>query len=138
MVELRKIMPVKSNEIPSKTKQFFENISFENLVEAWLIRDGWQVYKPHVDHGAKTDVLISDGNLYYRIQVKSVDSGDENTVVKPMWAKSDNIDFVIYFSKKAPWGYITPAFSSPRKLKKPQHLRFHQEARNFIKAFERA
>lgn len=131
-------MPVKSNQIPTKTKQFYENISFESLVEAWLIRDGWQVFKPHVDHGAKTDVLISDGNLYYRIQVKSVDSSDENLIVKPMWAGTDDIDFVIYFSKKSPWGYITPAFKSPRKLKHPEHLRFHQESKNFIKTFEKA
>jgi hypothetical protein len=131
-------MPIKSSVIPPKTKQFCENISFENQVEAWLIRDGWQVFKPHVDHGAKTDVLISDGNLYYRIQVKSVDSHDENVVVKPMWSETDNIDYIIYFSKKGPWGYITPPFLSPRKLKLPEHRRFHQESRNFIKAFERA
>lgn len=128
-------MPIKSNLIPKETKQYCENVSYEHQVASWLLKDGWEVYIPHVDHGAKTDVLISDGEYYYRIQVKSVDNHDENTVVKPMWEKRDNIDFVIYFSKKGQWGYIAPQFHKPRKLNHPEHLRFHQNSTNFLKAF---
>ncbi|WP_100644672.1 hypothetical protein [Alteromonas facilis] len=131
-------MPIKSTIIPEKTKQFFENVSFENQVETWLIRDGWQVFKPHIDHGSKTDVLISDGNLYYRIQVKCVDTSNETHKVRPQWQPDDNIDFIIYFSKKAQWGYITPIFHEARKLKHPEHIRFHQDPRNFVKAFSKA
>lgn len=83
-------MPVKSNSIPQPTKQFCENVSFENQVEAWLLHDGWEVFKPNVDHGSKTDVLISDGNLYYRIQVKSLDIYNDTISVKPMWKEEDN------------------------------------------------
>jgi len=131
-------MPVKSNSIPKLTKQFCENISFENQVEAWLMHDGWEVFKPNVDHGSKTDVLISDGNLYYRIQVKSVDTQDETVKVKPLWKEDDNIDYIIYFSKKARWGYIAPKFNSARKLKHHEHFRFHQERTNFLRAFNKA
>ncbi len=131
-------MPLKSNLIPEKTKQFYENISFENQVETWLLRDGWQVFKPHVDHGAKTDVLISDGNLYYRLQIKTVDTCDETVVVIPQWSDSDDIDFIIYFSKRAPWGYIARKFLEKRRLKHPEHIRFHQEAGNFKRAFDKA
>lgn len=131
-------MPLKSNIIPEKTKQFCENVSYENQVATWLLKDGWQVFTPHVDHGSKTDVLISDGNLYYRIQVKSVETDDESVEVAPKWSRSDDIDFVIYFSKKQPWGYITPKFNDNRKLKHPDHIRFHQESTNFRKAFDRA
>lgn len=131
-------MPVKSLLISQNTKQFYENISFENQVETWLLRDGWQVFKPYVDHGSKTDVLISDGQHYYRIQVKSINTRDESMVVKPSWKSEDIIDFVIYFSKKAPWGYITPPFNHPRKLKHPDHIRFHQDPINFVKAFNQA
>ncbi|GAC15489.1 PDDEXK-like family protein [Aliiglaciecola lipolytica] len=131
-------MPLKSNIVPEKTKQYCENVSYENQVETWLLKDGWQVFKPHVDHGAKTDVLISDGNLYYRIQVKSVDTCEETVVVVPQWSETDDIDYIIYFSKRAPWGYITPKFGGKRKLKHHEHIRFHQESTNFIKAFNKA
>ena len=128
-------MPIRSNLIPDKAKEYYQNVSYEHQVASWLLKDGWEVYIPHVDHGARTDVLISDGEYYYRIQVKSVDKHDENTVVKPMWEKHDNIDLVIYFSKKGQWGYIAPLFHKPRKLNHHEHLRFHQNSTNFLKAF---
>lgn len=131
-------MPVKSKLISKEARRYYENTSFEHLVSTWLQRDGWEVYAPYVDHGAKTDVLISDGNHFYRIQVKSVDTSDENIVVIPQWSEEDDIDYVIYFSKKADWGYITPKYSARRKLKHPEHIRFHQQAKNFKKAFDKA
>lgn len=131
-------MPIKSKLISKEARKYYENTSFEHLVSTWLQRDGWEVYAPYVDHGAKTDVLISDGNHFYRIQVKSVDTSDENIVVLPQWSEEDDIDFVIYFSKRADWGYITPKYSTRRKLKHPEHIRFHQQAKNFKKAFDKA
>lgn len=131
-------MPLKSIIIPKKTMQYFENVSFECQVEAWCLRDGWQVLQPRVDHGSKTDVFITDGNHNYRIQVKSIDTLDESIKVAPMWCETDNIDYVIYFSKKAPWGFITPQFSKKRKLNHPEHIRFHQDHKNFKRSFDKA
>lgn len=36
---------------------------------------------PMIDHGMKTDVLIADGNNFYRIQIKSVSTNDESLKV---------------------------------------------------------
>lgn len=131
-------MPVKSKLLSKQAREYYENTSFEHLVSTWLQRDGWEVFAPYVDHGAKTDVLISDGNHFYRIQVKSLDTSDENIVVNAQWSDEDDIDYIIYFSKKADWGYITPKYGARRKLKHPEHIRFHQQAKNFKKAFDKA
>ncbi len=46
------------------------------------MQDGWQVFVPMLDHGNKTDILISDGPNYYRIQVKTVDSSGEDHIIE--------------------------------------------------------
>lgn len=61
-------------QITDAMKQVLLNTSFENLVITWLMQDGWQVFTPVLDHGHKTDVLISDGQQYFRIQIKTVDA----------------------------------------------------------------
>ena len=74
-----------------------QNSSFESLVVSWLMRDGWQVFIPILDNGHKTDLLISDGPKYYRIQVKTVDAATESVVVENRWPES-NLDCVVYNS----------------------------------------
>tara|TARA_R110001583_G_scaffold174017_11_gene328277 strand:+ start:144 stop:422 length:279 start_codon:yes stop_codon:yes gene_type:complete len=89
-----------------------------------------------IDHGLKTDVAISDGDTFYRIQVKTLDSHNENMIVDNKWQDA-NIDYVIYFSRVGNWGYILPPFKQCRKkLNAPGHIRFHQHAKNFVRAFE--
>lgn len=129
-------MPVK-NQAPKKSSiKHYENISFETLAASWLLNDGWEVYQPMIDHGMKTDLLIADGHKYYRIQIKSLESNDENAIVENKWGDAD-IDFVIYFSKKGDWGYITKPFKQRTKpLKSKGHIRFHKAQQPFAKAFE--
>ncbi|MFM2588183.1 hypothetical protein [Vibrio sp. TBV020] len=130
-------MPVKTFHIPSETKKHYKSISYETLLASWLLQDGWEVFMPMIDHGMKTDVLISDGNKFYRIQVKSVECLDEKTFVSAQW-QSTKIDYVIYFSRCANWGYITPPFEGRRRVNHREHIRFHQHPENFRKAFYKA
>ena len=62
--------------------------------------DGWEVLIPAIDHGKKTDLVIADDKNYYRIQVKSIYSNDESTLVDNKW-KGVVIDYVVYFSTLA-------------------------------------
>lgn len=130
-------MPVKSNCPHSEYIKHFKSISYETLLASWLLQDGWEVFMPMIDHGMKTDVLISDGHKFYRIQVKSIECSDENTVVSEQWRGVD-IDYVVYFSRVARWGYITLPFKGRRKVNHHEHLRFHQDPTNFCKVFNRA
>jgi hypothetical protein len=59
----------------------------------------------------KTDLLVSDGNNFYRIQVKTIESHDESHVVENKWGRT-KIDYVIYFSREDNWDYILKPFSS--------------------------
>ncbi|MCX2534566.1 group I intron-associated PD-(D/E)XK endonuclease [Plesiomonas shigelloides] len=127
-------MPIKQTYTPAKTAQFFKNVSYETLAASWLQADGWEVFMPLTDHGSKTDLLISDGKAFYRIQVKSVQTNDESTVVEAQWPR-DKIDYVLYFSRAGNWGYITPAFQGRVKLAQKGHVRFHQHPKNFNSAF---
>ncbi|WP_180797727.1 hypothetical protein, partial [Vibrio parahaemolyticus] len=118
-------MPVRTLHTSSEAKKHYKSISYETLLASWLLQDGWEVFMPMIDHGMKTDVLISDGNKFYRIQVKSVECFDENTVVTDQW-QNVQIDYVIYFSRCSNWGYIAPPFRGKRKVNHPEHVRFHQ------------
>ncbi|MEZ9178201.1 hypothetical protein [Vibrio kanaloae] len=130
-------MPVKTLHTSSEAKKYYKSISYETLLASWLLQDGWEVFMPMIDHGMKTDVLVSDGNKFYRIQVKSVECFDENTVVTDQW-QNTQIDYVIYFSRCSNWGYIAPPFKGKRRVNHPDHVRFHQHPKNFLKAFGRA
>lgn len=131
-------MPVKNFPQKESYARHYHNLSFESLCASWLLADGWDVFSPLIDHGSKTDLLISDGSNYYRIQVKSVDTADEDVVVENKW-KDAPIDYVIYFSKQRDWGYVAKPFRQKlKRLDSADHIRFHQHPKNFIKAFRKA
>lgn len=130
-------MPVKNSQLKEKTLAAHKQLSYENLVAAWLMSDGWEVLIPAIDHGKKTDLVVADDNNYYRIQVKSIQSNDESIMVKNK-GKGVKIDYVIYFSRVGEWGYIAPAFKRDRiHLNDPTHIRFHSHPTNFLKAFKK-
>ncbi|WP_246283214.1 hypothetical protein [Marinifaba aquimaris] len=88
-----------------------------------------------IDHDMKTDLLISDGVNFYRIQIKTIETTDETFLVENKWGDAP-IDFVIYFSKNSNWGYMLKPFKQKRKrLNSEGHVRFHQHHKPFIKAF---
>lgn len=53
--------------------KYQRNVSFEDQVGSWLLKSGWQVFYPKSDHGHKTDLLVSNGPNFYRIQVKTLE-----------------------------------------------------------------
>ena len=121
----------------SGTHQVLKNSSFESMVISWLMQDGWQVFTPILDNGHATDILISDGPNYHRIQVKTVEASGENHVVENRW-KDSNVDVVIFFARNSTWGYITPAFIQNRQqLNSAGHQRFNQTKKEFLKAFHK-
>lgn len=131
-------MPVKNSPIKKPTLAAHKQLSYEQLVASWLTSDGWEVLIPVIDHGKKTDLVVSDGDSYYRIQVKTVESSTETIKVENKW-KGAKIDYVIYFSRSRDWGYIAKAFKEDRKrLDAPEHIRFHYHPKNFLKAFSKA
>ncbi len=120
-------MPKRRTTTNGITLQNQKNVSFEILTSGWLLNDGWQVFHPVMDNGHKTDLLISDGIHFYRIQIK--------TFLANKWAGS-NIDFVICFARNSNWGYIMPAFESRRKrINAKGHVAFEQNKNSFLKAF---
>lgn len=131
-------MPVRNAILKEQTLAAHKQLSYENLVAAWLLSDGWEVLIPAIDHGKKTDIVIADDSRFFRIQVKSIESSDESIFVENKW-KGQKIDYLIYFSRTGEWGYITPAFEANRKLlNSPGHVRFSKHQSNFLKAFKRA
>lgn len=130
-------MPVRNAAIKETTLAAHKQLSYESLLAAWLLGDGWEVLIPAIDHGKKTDLVVADDNRYYRIQVKSIQSANETVIVENKW-QGAKIDYVVYFSVQGEWGYITPAFSEPnRPLNSSGHIRFHKHPTNFIKAFKK-
>jgi hypothetical protein len=128
-------MPRRTTGNKPGTVQVLQNSSYESLVVSWLMRDGWQVFLPILDNGHQTDMLISDGPNYYRIQVKTVDAATESVVVENRW-KGNSLDCVVYFARNSNWGYVAPAFPEPKKpLDSPGHKRFQQTQNQFLKAF---
>jgi len=92
-------MPIKSSELANSYEKHYQNHSFETLAASWLTADGWEVLVPMIDHGRKTDIVVSDGKKFYRIQVKSLECSNESVVVENKWSNADStIDYVIYFS----------------------------------------
>lgn len=130
-------MPVRQTALKEQTLSQYKNHSYEFLLLSWLLSNGWDASMPSLDIYAKTDIQILDGRTVYRIQVKSLDSANDNIVVDNKWDDAD-IDYVIYFSRNAEWGYIIPAFKEKRRnLKSDNHIRFHQHPTNFLKAFSK-
>ncbi len=128
-------MPRRMTQTKSKTHQAMKNSSYESMVVSWLMQDGWQVFIPILDHGHKTDLLISDGPNYYRIQVKSVEASGDDHIVLNQWEGSD-IDVVVYFTRNSNWGVIAPAFhEKKRPLNHQEHRKFLQDRKEFLKEF---
>ena len=130
-------MPVKNAHRTVPALQHYKQVSFETLAASWFTFDGWEVFFPIIDHDMKTDLLVSDGNNFYRIQVKTIESHNESHVVENRWGDA-KIDFVIYFSRTENWGYILKPFNQRRKrLNSAGGIRFHQKPEHFIKAFNK-
>ena len=127
-------MPRRLTQTKPETHQTLKNMSFESMVVSWLMYDGWQVFSPVLDNGHQTDILISDGPNYYRIQIKTVDASGDDHIVENKWEGS-NVDYVIYFARNSTWGYIAPAYTEKRRpLNHPEHARFEANNRSqFLK-----
>lgn len=96
---------------------------------------GWQVFHPMLDAAHAVDLIASDGPNSYRIQIKSLESQDENYQVQNQW-KGKHVDFVIYFTQRSNWGYVCPAFTTNQKrLNDPAHKKFHKNQTSFLAAF---
>jgi hypothetical protein len=130
-------MPIKNLVIKETSLAVHRHMSYEKLLAAWFLSDGWEVLIPILDHGKKTDLVIADDSNYYRIQVKCLDTADETIKVSNQW-KNSKIDFVIYFSLKHNWGYIAKAFTEcQKKLNSPDHIKFYSHPANFLRAFKK-
>ncbi|MBQ33237.1 MAG: hypothetical protein CL923_11925 [Deltaproteobacteria bacterium] len=128
-------MPRRMTATKDGAHKVLKNTSFESIVASWLMRDGWQVFLPILDHGHKTDILISDGPNYYRIQVKTVDGATEDLVIENKWEEG-NVDVVVFFARNSNWGYIAPGFKEQRRpLNHESHRRFEQGQKKFLKEF---
>ncbi len=128
-------MPTRKTGNKEGTQKTLKNVSYEICVVSWLMHDGWQVFLPVLDNGHKTDILISDGPNYYRIQVKTVEATGEAHKLKNQW-KGFNVDMVIAFARNSTWGYVMPAFQeNKRPLNFDGHQRFDQNKNDFLRAF---
>lgn len=130
-------MPRRMTATKNGTHQALKNSSFESMVVSWLMQDGWQVFTPILDNGHQTDILISDGPNYHRIQVKTVEASGDDHQVENKW-KDSHVNVVVYFARNSNWGYVAPAFTeNKRKLNHIGHLKFLQSKNDFIKAFHK-
>lgn len=130
-------MPRRMTETKGGTHKVLKNISYENMVVSWLMQDGWQVFTPVLDNGHKTDILISDGPNYHRIQVKTLESPNEDSVIENKW-KNSNVDVIVYFAKNSNWGYVVPAFTTNKsRLNGEGHQKFNAKKSDFLKAFHK-
>ena len=128
-------MPRRKTSTRPGTHQAMKNAAYENRLASWLMHDGWQLFTPVLDHGHQTDLLISDGPNFYRIQVKTVAAKNESHIVENQWNDSD-VDVVVFFVRNSNWGYVTPAFAEKRKaLNTKGHQRFQTNKSDFLKAF---
>lgn len=130
-------MPRRMTATKDGTHQVLKNSSFESLVVSWLMQDGWQVFVPILDNGHQTDILISDGPNYHRIQVKTVEATGETHKIDNRWQES-SVDVVVVFARNANWGYVMPAFiQNQRRLNAEGHEKFVQGKKSFLKAFHK-
>ncbi len=130
-------MPRRKTQTKHGTHNVLKNISQESRVVSWLLHDGWQIFTPLIDHGHQTDVLISDGPNYYRIQVKTVEAGSASQFMENRW-KDSHVDVVVVFARNSNWGYVLPAFTEKRRtLNAEGHEKFVQNRAAFLKAFHK-
>ena len=130
-------MPRRMTATKDGTHQALKNTSYESIVISWLMQDGWQVFTPVLDNGHQTDILISDGLNYHRIQVKTVEASGEDHTIENRW-KDSNVNVVVFFARNSNWGYVMPAFTqNKRKLNSEGHQRFNENKNDFLKAFHK-
>jgi hypothetical protein len=130
-------MPRRLTATKDGTHQALKNTSYESQVIAWLMQDGWQVFVPMLDNGHQTDILISDGPNYHRIQVKTVEASGEDHTIENRW-KDSHVDVVVYFARNTNWGYVMPAFSQNHStLNSDGHIKFTTTKNAFLKAFHK-
>lgn len=130
-------MPTRKTATKKGTHAILKNAAFESRVISWLMQDGWEVFTPMLDNGHQTDILISDGPNYHRIQVKTVEAKGEDHKVDNRW-KDSHVDVVVFFARNSTWGYVMPAFKvNARRLNYEGHQRFDQNKKDFLKAFHK-
>ncbi len=131
-------MPVRKTKTKEATHAVLKNVSFESRVVSWLLHDGWQIFTPVIDNGHQTDILISDGPHYHRIQVKTVDADKgKNQYIANKW-KNSCVDIVVVFARNSCWGYVFPAFTQGHCLVNAAgHQPFIQNRAAFLKAFHK-
>lgn len=128
-------MPRRMTPTAEGTHQALKNTAYESIVISWLMQDGWQVFTPVLDNGHQTDILISDGPNYHRIQVKTVEASGERHPIINRWADS-HVNVVVAFARNSNWGYVMPAFTEPKRaLNSPGHYKFEQTKNDFLRAF---
>ena len=130
-------MPRRLTQTKPGTHQALKNTAYESTLVSWLMHDGWQVFLPILDHGHQTDLLISDGPNYFRIQVKTIDAGGGNPWIMNTWQDS-NVDLLVVFSRNSNWGIIAPAFREKRRrVGHEQHRRFAKKKKDFLLEFHK-
>jgi hypothetical protein len=130
-------MPRRKNKTKDGTHQVLKNCSYESIVISWLMQDGWQVFTPMLDNGHCTDILISDGPNYHRVQVKTIESNGDDQVIDNKWGNS-NVDVVVYFARNSNWGFVMNAFDEKKRLLNHQsHQKFEKSKKEFLKAFHK-
>ena len=128
-------MPRRLTQTKSQTHQVMKHTSYESQVLSWLLQDGWQIFTPVLDHGHQTDLLISDGPNYYRVQEKTVAAQSDAHIVHCAWHDS-NVDVIIFFARNSNWGVVAPAFKEKtRPLNHETHRKFEQTKKDFLKQF---
>jgi len=128
-------MPKRTTGLTDAHARLHKNHSYELLVATWLMNGGWQVFGPLLDAAHAVDLIASDGPKSYRLQIKSLESQDEDRLVPNVW-KDRHIDYVIYFAQRSNWGYVCPAFiTNQKRLNDYAHKRFLQNPKSFMTAF---
>ncbi|MDQ8190794.1 hypothetical protein [Roseibacillus persicicus] len=128
-------MPRRLTHTKKGTHDVLKHTSFEVTVVSWLMQDGWQVFLPMLDNGHKTDILISDGPNYFRIQIKTVEATGDSHLVENKWEGSD-VDLIVFFARNSNWGVIAPAFTEKKRpLNHETHHKFEQTKKDFLRVF---
>jgi hypothetical protein len=74
-------MPVRNSTPANQSLQHYKSLYYETLAASWLLSDGWDVFLPMIDHGLKTDFVISDDaafkGIYLAIQITPKFINDE-------------------------------------------------------------
>ena len=104
---------------------------------AWLLQDAWQVVTPVLDNDHQTDILISHGPDYHRIQVKTVEATSEDHLIENRWQDS-HAGVMVYVARNTNWGYVIQAFSPKRrKLNDEGHIKFDKTKNALLKAYHK-